>query len=212
MKRIKNNTQNSGTWCGQEIASGAYYTIPAAEYERWGNDDAVLQDIANADLLVNDGAVDFTSVSLAINFLKDVDDGVRTDNAFAAKTIKVNGVVKKLYKRQHGQQFACSAGNNDILFTVPYPWVKITGIRLINGEALDTCSFYILDSTTGTYTTIPNYILNQFGANVNIAAGDHEEHCKYDADLYTGMQIKLVYNSQSAKTIGINYVLHEVKD
>lgn len=131
---------------------------------------------------------------------------------FSAKVILHNGTQKKLYKRQHGQQFACSTGNNDILFTIPYPWVKITGIRLINAEALDTCSFYVLDSTTGTYTTIPNYVLNQFGANVNIAVGDHEEHCKYDADLYTGMQIKLVYNSQSAKTIGINYVLHEVKD
>jgi len=127
---------------------------------------------------------------------------------FASKTLP-NG--KKLYKREHGVQQVLIAGENTILFTVPYAWVKIIGMEIINGEALDTCNLMILDSTTGTYSTVPNYQLNQFGFNVNISAGLYEEENAYDADLYQGMQIKIVYNSQTAKTIGVNFNLNEVK-
>jgi len=127
---------------------------------------------------------------------------------FASKQL-ANG--KKLYKREHGIQSSLSAGSNNIIFTVPYPWVKIIGIELVNGETLDIVDFYILDSTTGTYSGVPNYQLNQFGFSVNVAPGFYEEVCNYDADLYYGMQIKLVYNSISAKTIGINFNLNEVK-
>ena len=127
---------------------------------------------------------------------------------FSSKTLS-NG--KKLYKREHGIQQTLSAGSNNIIFTVPYPWVKIIGIELVGGEALDIVDLNILDSTAGTYSGVPNYKLNQFGFSVNVAPGFYEEVCNYDADLYYGMQIKLVYNSISAKTIGINFNLNEVK-
>lgn len=127
---------------------------------------------------------------------------------FAAKSLPSG---KKLYKREHGIQVAVAAGSNDIIFTVPYPWVKIIGVELMYGEKLDTVDLIILDTTTGTYSGVPNYQLNQFGFSVNVAEGEYEEQNAYDADLYQGMQIKLVYNSQSAKTIGINFNLTEVK-
>jgi hypothetical protein len=128
--------------------------------------------------------------------------------SFSAKTL-ANG--KKLYKREHGIQATLTTGANNILFTIPYAWVKIIGLELMGGETLDTVDFYVLDSTTGTYSTVPNYVLNQFGFSVNVSAVKYEETCNYDADLYYGMQIKIVYNSISNKTVGINFNLNEVK-
>ena len=126
---------------------------------------------------------------------------------FAAKTIG----TKKLYKRVNGVQSAVIVGSTDILFTVPYAWCKITGLELIGAETLDRVSLYILDSTTGTYSTIPNYTLNQFGFNVNSAKDYYNHTSEYDADLYLNMQIKVSYTSISAKTIGVNFILNEVK-
>jgi hypothetical protein len=125
---------------------------------------------------------------------------ITQSSPFAAKTLS-NG--KKLYKREHGIQATLTTGSNTVLFTVPYAWVKIIGLEIFGGEHLDYCDLIVLDSTTGTYSTIPNYQLNQFGYSVNIAAGEYEEENAYDADLYQDMQIKIVYNSQSAKTICI---------
>ena len=126
---------------------------------------------------------------------------------FAAKTIG----TKKLYKRVNGVQSAVIVGSTDILFTVPYAWCKITGLEIIGEETLDRVSLYILDSTTGTYSTIPNYTLNQFGFNVNSAKDYYNHTSEYDADLYLNMQIKVSYTSISAKTIGVNFILNEVK-
>jgi hypothetical protein len=136
---------------------------------------------------------------------------ISSQPAFAAKTIEINGVVKKLYKRVHGIESSLQIGENTIIFTIPYTWAKITGAALISGEFRDKANFYILDSTAGNYSGVPNYVLNQFGFNVNIAKDQHKYESQYDADLYQGMQIKIVYNSISAKTIGINILLDEVK-
>lgn len=127
---------------------------------------------------------------------------------FAAKILP-NG--KKLYKREHGIQAQVQQGANTILFTVPYPWAKIIGVELLYGEKLDIVDLMVLDSSTGTYTGTPNYQLNQFGFQVNVAEGEYEEQNAYDADLYQGMQLKIIYTSVSAKTIGINFNLSEVK-
>lgn len=43
-------------------------------------------------------------------------------------------------------------------------------------------------------------------------AKDYYNHSsEYDADLYQGMQVRVAYVSISAKTIGINFILNEVK-
>lgn len=126
---------------------------------------------------------------------------------FAAKTIG----TKKLFKRVNGIQSAVIIGSTDIIFTVAYAWCKITGLELIGSETLDRVSLYILDSSTGTYSTIANGMLNQFGFNVNVAKDYYNHTSEYDADLYQNMQIKVSYTSISAKTIGINFILNEVK-
>ena len=99
--------------------------------------------------------------------------------AFASKTLG----TKKLYKRVQGIQQACTLGDNTILFTIPFPWVKITGIEVIAGEALDKISLFVLDTLMGTYSTIPNYTLNQFGYLVNVSKDYYEHKSEFDADL-----------------------------
>ena len=141
-------------------------------------------------------------------------DAITQNSPFASKTL-ANG--KKLYKREHGMKATLVEGENAILFTIPYPWVKIIGLEIMFGEQGDTTDLMILDTDTNTYSQAPvnvvgpNYQLNQFGFSVNIAAGEYKEENAYDADLYQGMKIKLLYNSVSAKTIGINFNLTEVK-
>ena len=119
---------------------------------------------------------------------------------------------KKLYKRLMGSQHVLAAGvNTFIAHVIAVPHVKMVGLKIIGGELLDYTDIKILDDVSGTYTTVPNYLLNQYGFSCNIAKDFHEEHCPYDADLYVGMQIQFTYYSQSAKTIGINLDLNEVK-
>lgn len=126
---------------------------------------------------------------------------------FAAKVIG----TKKLYKRVSGLQAAVVTGSTDIFFTVPYPWCKITGLEIIGAELLDKISLYVLDSVTGAYSGTASTILNQFGFTVNPAKDYYNHSSEYDADLYQGMQVRVAYVSISAKTIGINFIMNEVK-
>jgi hypothetical protein len=126
---------------------------------------------------------------------------------FASKMI----ADKSIYKRAVGKRYTLSSGSNTLTHTVTFTACKITGLELIGGEVGDYVDLKILDTDTGTVSTIPNYVLNQFGFEVNVAAGRHREDSNYDADLFVGLQIQVIYNSISAKDIGLNYILHEVK-
>ena len=126
---------------------------------------------------------------------------------FASKTLG----LKSLFKRVTGQKFALVAGPNTLIYLATFPQVKFTGIEIVNGEIGDTVSLYVLDSATGTYSTVPNATLNQFGYNVNVASIFSAHKSEFDADIYGGMQIKVVYTSVSAKTVGINYIMNELK-
>jgi hypothetical protein len=71
IKKIKNNSQEAKTWCGQEIQSGACYQIQAFEEVIWAHNSVLLADIANAVAVVNDGSSDISGVNDAINYLKN---------------------------------------------------------------------------------------------------------------------------------------------
>ena len=132
---------------------------------------------------------------------------VTSSPAFASKMLG----TYKLYKRVVGIQPSVIVGENTILHTVTFPWVKMTGIELVNGENLDKVSFWVLDSETGQISSVPNYPLNQFGFSVNVSKDYYEHKSEFDADLYAGLQIKILYTSMSAKTIGLNFIFNEVK-
>lgn len=160
----------------------------------------------------SDDQVDFetnylSTVNGNMNILSvDVKKEVKT-SAFTAKTL-ADG--RKLFTRNIGKAFALTAGVNVIDFDIPYPQCKITGIEVINGEVGDKANLYILDDGLGTYSTIPNYPLNQFGIDVNVPKDFYSRQSNYDADLYYNMCISFVYTSMSDKTLYINYILHEV--
>ena len=126
---------------------------------------------------------------------------------FAAKTIG----TKKLYKRVTGATYSLTQGSNDLFYTLTFPWAKITGIELVGGEIGDKVNFFVLDTTAGTYSGTASAPLNQFAFNVNVAPQHYISTSEFDADLYENMQIKINYISASAKTVGVNYILNEVK-
>lgn len=148
-------------------------------------------------------------IDFETNYLPTINKPQNAQMSPFASKILSNG--KKLYKREHGVQASVGIGETEIFFPIPYPWVKMTGVEVIWGTKPDKMDLLILDTTTGTYTGIPNKVLNQFGYSVNVAEDYFEEQNSYDADLYSGMQIKIVYTSSVIKTVGLNFNLNEVK-
>ena len=137
---------------------------------------------------------------------------VGSSPAFTAKTvIAPDGSTKKLYARSTGFQATVSVGANTVNYTATIPWAKITGVEVVNCEALDTVNFKVIDTATGSYSTIPNYMLNQFGFTVNLPKDFYQRVSQFDADLYIGMILRVEYVSVSAKTVGFNLIMNEVK-
>lgn len=164
------------------------------------------EDPANADL------IDFeTNYKPSAN--KPIINNVATQShaPFGAKTMIINGVTKRLFARFTGSQTVLAAGANTIDMTISYPWVKIVGIEVINCEALDTADFSVLDTPTGTYFGTPSAVLNQFSYTLNLPKDYYLKMAQFDADIYQNMVIRIGYTSVSAKTIGINLLINEVK-
>lgn len=112
-----------------------------------------------------------------------------------------------------GTGLACTinaSSSKDCEYAVTYGHVKFNGLEIINGAIGDKADLKVLDTATGTYSTIPNYKLNQFGFAWNMK-DSIKEMLPYTSDLYAGMRIVINYtnNSGSARTIYINYYLHE---
>lgn len=128
--------------------------------------------------------------------------------AIASKTLG----AKKLYKRVVGVQSAVTTGSTDIVWTCPFAWVKFMGIEFTNCESLDKVSLYVLDKAATPLFGVPNATLNQFGFDANMCKDFYKHQSEFDADIYGGLQIKIVYTSVSDKTVGINFIMNEVKD
>ena len=118
---------------------------------------------------------------------------------------------RKLFRRVHGVKQTLS-GDTDFILTIPYAQCKINGLEVVWAPAGLQVDLKVLDSTTGTYSTIPNYELNQFGFATGIAKDFYAETSNYDADLYLNMQVKCtIINPDSlTDTICVNFILHQV--
>lgn len=211
--KIKNIDSESHSYEGQLLNPNDEYQITDNERIRFSTCNILLEDIAAGKAQIGDGSSWFSDTSTQYRWLL-VDNPTDSDGhlvyhypAFAEKKL-FDG--SKLYKRLHGKVESLSSGSNNVIFTCPHGYVKIIGTRIVGAEIGDYCDFYVLDDTSGTYSGTPNAVLNQYGFNVAIAPDDHQETCRYDADLYYGMQIKFVYNSVSAKTVGFNFDMSEV--
>lgn len=135
---------------------------------------------------------------------------VVTLTPFADKILP-NG--KRLFNRLHGAQFSVSGSPDVCDFNIPYDTCKLTGIEIINGSFGDTCNLKVVDTPTGAISGVPDFILNQFGFNVNIAKDYYKRESAYDADLIKDMKIRIEYDSVATlpAPIYINFILHEVK-
>jgi hypothetical protein len=126
---------------------------------------------------------------------------------FASKEL-ANG--KRLYRRKHGYAFELVPGENVKTITVPYNVVKINEIEILNALEHMSVDLKVRDTAAGTYSTVPNMVLNQFGFSVYIRPGRFEDISQYDAELYTGMVLELKFTATIPQTVYVNIVFHEV--
>jgi hypothetical protein len=126
---------------------------------------------------------------------------------------ELSDIQKKLYRRSRGIQKILNANSDTVIeFEIPYAWCKITTMEIVGLPEMMKADLFIMDSSAGTYTGVPNYQLNQFGFNVNASKDYYKDHSEYDADLYMYMVVKVVIKNHTSNTptIGINFTLHEV--
>lgn len=122
------------------------------------------------------------------------------------------GNGKFFYQRAVGIRQTLSAGSNTFTWTQStFPMSQVYAIEVIGAENGDYTDFIVLDTSTGTLSGVPNYPLNQFGFTTNLAPGFYSREAKFPATIIEGLQFKFVYNSVSAKTVGINIIFHEIK-
>lgn len=217
--KIKNDSGAVVIWAGKEFALDEEYTIPTdSNRAKWQNNSTLLTAIANGDALVGDGEIFFSDVNEAVNWLKGniVGEVIVTTQPeqypFASKILPDG---KKIYRRVRGVSANLTSATTTIDYVIPYVSCKITGLQVINGKIGDTANFKVMDTAAGTVTGIPNYLLNQFGFDVNMIPVEANYPSKYDSDLFTGLVLRLEYTSvveDPVRTIYINFDLHEVKD
>ena len=126
---------------------------------------------------------------------------------FAAKTFG----TKRLFARNTGKAFTITTGSNDLSYTMTYAWAKITGLECIGAEIGDYAELRVYDNSSGTYSGVPNALLNQFGYTLYMAKDYYARSSQFDSDIYAGMVLKITYNSISNKNIYLNYLINEVK-
>lgn len=208
---------------GQTVPQDGQLVIDPSYYSIFARSSDTIAAIANGDLVYNDGSGDLLLADATIHLQGLNPKRIDIDQAppFAAKTLLINGVLKKLFKRVHGCHATISAGQTvNIDFTVPHVWAKFTGAEINNCEVEDTLNFFVLDTYDNDISGLDpnvyghNVPLNQFGFNVEMPNGPYKNTSDYDADLYEDMVIRCQYtnNGQSSKYIGMNIWLHEVKD
>lgn len=223
-KILKNNTASPVfiNDTGQTVPASGQLEIDPAYFELYSRSEDVLSLLGDETFTMNDGTNDLV-LGDAVNLLrgfysKEVAVGEQTP--FAAKKIKVGGVLKSLYKRVHGVGATVPSGQTvSIDFVIPYPHAKFTGAEIFGCEIGDTLDFTVHDTPTNAISGLPvgtygaNVMLNQFGFDVEMPPERYKNTSDYDADLYQGMVIRCSYtnNGQNSKHIGMNAWLHEVK-
>ena len=121
---------------------------------------------------------------------------------------------RKVTRRVHGFKIDLdtSGSTQSVKFMIPYTACLMTKTSIINSIVGDKFDFKVLDTVTGTLTTVPNAPLNQFGHGVYAAAGYHSETSEYDAELFGGLQLEISVTpvDNTARSVYFNVILHEL--
>lgn len=221
-KIIKNLSSEEKIYGGFTIPANSSHTILSNQLESFQKDDSLFNaftsDPAEASIYSDSNPNELTG-SEAVKFLLE-QQVVVTDIAatypFAQKKLPDG---KKLKRRKHGKRVVCAGNvNTSIVFSVPYGHCKIDEVEIINCSGNDDVDLLVRDTAAGTYSqmffgnAIPDVVLDQFGFDVACSDLYYSDSSNYDADLYLGMVIEIVFKNKEAesKNIGINFVLHEV--
>jgi hypothetical protein len=125
---------------------------------------------------------------------------------------EINGA--KLFRRKYGfSSSVIPAGQIGLMtMAVPYANAKINELEIINGREGDSIDLKILDTTTGAVTGYPNYLLNQFGFDVYLPNGFYRDVSNYDASVFYGLQIEIVYKNNGLEDVKVygNVIYHEL--
>lgn len=178
-------------------------------YLLWGGDGPIQ---AICVLFKTDPASD-EQIDFETNFKSKGNKSISVRTLPFADKILPNG--KKIYTRIHGIEANVQGAPYNIDFIIPYASCKITGIEIIGGKLGDKANFKVLDSETGIYTTIPHYLLNQFGFLMNVTPNSYVYKSDYDADLFQNMVLRIEYDASEEplpRPVYINFILHEIKD
>jgi len=148
IKYIKNATQNTITYLGQDIFTGSYYEIPAAKELALSNNSALLTDIANGIAVISktdDSSGNITDISTAINYLKNIDSSQRDSDGAVLSRAKIT--TTGWHYQIQGVEFETSkldslhskkADNSDYGFTVMKFHELISGVETeITGNNLN---------------------------------------------------------------------------
>lgn len=213
-KFVKNIDTISHTWAGVIIEPNSLYECQNRyEAECFYRSDTFIIALSNGKAEVYSDNILINGIEKSLTFLKNVfpvdDYGnlISSNSPFAMK--KVNG--KSLFKRVHGMQLLTVIGLNTFEFNIPYNQCKITGIELIGASSCDIADLEVYDTPTGTISTIPNYLLNQFGFTVNVAKDYYAHRSEFDSDLIKDMKIEVHLYAQAVGLVGLNLILNEVK-
>lgn len=217
---LKINNQTSEVIVFEDIiesvsADASREIDPSQEY-KWANSSDVLSAITNGDIKIERNGVEYTDYAEQVNVLKNLTSEVvlKDNKAFEqpfANKVLVNG--KKLFRRKHGASASIPANDSGTIeIVVPYTQCKITEAEITNCSVGDTADLKVYDNAAGTISGVPNLMLNQFGFSVQLPDGMYTDESNYDADLIQGMKVEITYNNNtnSAKTVGVNFVLHQL--
>lgn len=214
-KYVFNNSGSTKTWIGQDVTDQTYFQIPAANLAAWADDTVVQSDVLSGAAIMSTTAASsghISDPSTGLNFLKDLNIPEVHVNGQPPFADKVTSTGLKLYRRVHGVKKTLS-GDTTFDIVVPYSQCKINAIEILWAPAGLQADLKVYDTPTGTISTVPNYMLNQFGFDAGIAANYYEEASNYDADLIADMKVEVTLKNPNNATdeVCVNFILHEMK-
>jgi len=214
-KYIHNSSQENKIYNGVEVLVGTFLLISSDSEKDFSNDEGLLADILNGSAKMSSNGVNDLPYSPAeqISFLRKIEVIVGDAPALYPFAQKKLSDGRRLFRRKHGVRHIVPANSeHSFTFEIPYVQCKIDEVEIINCSGNDNVDLKVRDNASGTYSSIPNVLLNQFGFNVCLSDLYYADTSNYDANLYQTMKMEVVYrnNDDEDKNIGVNFVLHEV--
>jgi hypothetical protein len=200
----------------ESVSASSNRDIDPSQEHKWANSSDVLSAITNGDIKIERNGVEYDTYADQVNVLKNLQNDVtivahKSKNLpFSAK--ELDGGVK-LFRRKHGVSATIPANSSGtISLVIPYPQCKIDQAEIVNCAVGDTVDLKVYDTPTGTISTVPNFMLNQFGFGVTMPDNFYVDKSNYDADLIQNMKVEVTYynNSASPRDIGVNITLHQL--